>query len=73
MDENKIKKEAKKIMDNFIGELSQIKEIKDFRIERKEFLRKGKSSSSGDFKERWFKIIPRIKHGCVLAEKGKWK
>jgi len=74
LDENKIKKEAKKIMDNFISELEQIKEIQDFKIERKDFLRGNKEVKlDEDFKKRWFKIIPKTKNGCVLAEKGKWK
>ena len=74
LDENQIKKEAKKIMDNFIGELSQIKEIEDFKIERKDSLREEKDSCvNKDFKERWFKLIPKKKSGCVLAERGKWK
>lgn len=74
MDKNKIKKEAKKIMDNFVGELSQIKEIKDFKIERDDTLREEKNSDiDKEFKEKWFKIIPKKKGGCVLAEKGGWK
>jgi len=74
MDGKKIKKQAKEIMDSFIGELDQVKEIKDFKIERKDFLREGKSSCvDEEFKDRWFKIIPKTRHGCVLAEKGKWK
>ena len=74
LDENQIKKEAKKIMDNFIGELSQIKEIEDFKIERKDFLREEKDSDiDKEFKEKWFKLVPKKKSGCVLAEKGGWK
>jgi hypothetical protein len=74
LDENQIKKEAKKIMDDFISELSKIKEIKDFKIEREDNLREEKDSFIyKEFKERWFKMIPKIRQGCVLAEKGKWK
>jgi len=74
MDEGKIKKQAKKIMDEFISALDKIPEIeKGFGQERKDYMRKpGKSKYGKEFKERMLKNAPKVKDGQIIMEKKSW-
>lgn len=84
-EKEKIKKEAKKIMDNFSEALkkveSEVKEegsvIREFQIreEKPEKKRKDKKKDSEDvaFKKLFFKNSPKKEGNWIKAEKGKWK
>ena len=74
MDEEKIKKQAKKIMDEFISALNKVPKIKEeFGQERKQFTRKSEKSEYGDeFKERMLKNAPKVKDEQLVMEKKSW-
>ena len=74
MDEEKIKKQAKKIMDEFISALNKVPEIKEeFGQERKQFTRESAKSEYGkEFKERMLKNAPKVKDGQLVMEKKRW-
>lgn len=69
-----IKKQAKKMMDNFMGALKTIegKVISpEKRYEEQTRLEK-KPLCEKEFKESWFKIAPKTKGNFLVAEKGSW-
>ncbi len=74
MNEDKIKKQAKKIMDEFISALKKVPEIKEeFGQERKQFSRKSDKNEYGkEFKERMLKNAPKTKDNQIVAEKKRW-
>lgn len=74
MDEEKIKKQAKKIMNEFISALNKVPEIKEeFGQERKQFTRKTEKSEYGpDFKKRMLKNAPKVKDDQIQMEKKGW-
>ncbi len=74
MNEDKIKKQAKKIMDEFISALKKVPKIKEeFGQERKQFSRETeKSEYSKEFKERMLKNAPKTKDNQIVAEKKRW-
>lgn len=73
MDKEKIMEQAKKIMDDFIKALGK-QEEKEFSIERKSSLREqNKCEQDKDFKDLWYKNLPKKKNGYMVAEKGHWK
>jgi len=74
MDEEKIKKQAKKIMDEFISALNKVPKIKEeFGVERKDFTRKAEKSEYGkDFKKRMLKNAPKVKDDQLVMEKKSW-
>lgn len=73
MDKEKIRKQAKKIMDDFISALGK-KTEREFTIIRKSSLREQKKCEvDDDFKELWYKNLPKKKDGYLVAEKGHWK
>ncbi len=71
-----IKKQAKKIIDNFVKELDKV-ETKGVRVERKEDRRgeKGKKreSDNDDFRKIMLGNAPGTKKGKIKAERGKWE
>lgn len=74
MDENKIKKEAKEIMDNFMTALSDIDVEEEFILNRKTSTRnekKGKIANE-DFKQRFLSNAPKVKGDAIVANKGSW-
>ncbi len=75
LDENKIKQEAKEILDKFARALAKISVEKDFFVERKHNRRKeGQGENSdADFKKIFFENAPSMKNKCIQAERGKWK
>lgn len=74
LDKEKIEKQAKKIMDDFISALDKVQEIKqEFGQEREEQLRKPeKPEESKEFRERIFKNAPKVKDDCLVMEKKSW-
>ena len=72
MDEDKIKKQAKDIMDEFIKALDKLNDQETFGNERAESLRVGKVKKQAGFKERALKNAPKTKDGYFVMEKKKW-
>jgi len=74
MDEGKIKKQAKKIMDEFISALNKVPKIKEeFGQERGQFTRKSAKSEYGiEFKKRILKNAPKVKDEQIIMEKKSW-
>ena len=74
LDEEKIKKQAKAIMDEFIKALDKVGEISgEIGLERQETTREGAAKKAGgDFKERMLKNAPRKEDGYIIAEKKSW-
>jgi len=81
MDQNKIKQEARQILDKFAKALekSGIKEIDSY-VDRDECERKEASSLSKDnekhensFKEKFLKNAPVHDNDFVIVERGNWK
>ena len=77
MDEKKIQKEAKALLDKFAKALSKVENEKniDFYLEREEFERSEKSENKCDvkFKEKILKNAPEKDSDFILTERGNWK
>jgi predicted Asp-tRNA(Asn)/Glu-tRNA(Gln) amidotransferase subunit C len=73
MDKEDIKKQAKKIIDNFVNALEKVK-FKEELVERDNDRReeKGTTSSNEEFRKIILENAPDTKEGCIVAEKGKW-
>lgn len=72
----KIKSDAKKIIDSFSGKLSKIKvPDKEFVIKRKDYERKEGDGEEcdNDFKKIMFENAPNKNGDFILAEKKKWE
>jgi len=73
MDKEDIKKQAKKILDNFAKALESVK-AEEENVERDSDRREEKEPNEPN--EEFRKIIlenaPNKKEGCIVAEKGKW-
>lgn len=74
MDQEKIeKKEAKKIMDEFIKELDKIQLTKEFGTKRTFQTRESfENDCESEFRERMFKNAPKERKGFIVAEKKSW-
>jgi len=74
VDKEKIEKQAKRIMDDFISVLDKVPEInQEFGQEREEQLRKPeKAEDSKEFRQRMFKNAPKVKDDCLVMEKKSW-
>jgi len=74
IDKEKIRKEAKHIMDNFIKALDKAKGIKEsFGSERKDSTRaKIKKDKDHNFRERMFKNAPKKRDDFLVMEKKNW-
>ena len=74
LDEEKIKKQAKAIMDEFVKALDKVGDISGGAgLERELTTREGAAEKSGKgFKERMLKNAPRKQDGQILAEKKAW-
>ena len=74
MDQEKVKREAKALMDEFMATLDTAEDVKeDVGIERKDSTREpGKCKPDKDFPERMLENVPRKKDRYVVAEKKKW-
>lgn len=73
-EQEEIKKEAKKIMDNFAKSLKGVEKTKFKGVERSQQLRKeAKVFCDPEFKNLFFDNVPKKEGNWVKAEKGKWK
>ncbi|MCX6751061.1 MAG: hypothetical protein NTZ83_06390 [Candidatus Pacearchaeota archaeon] len=75
MDLEKIKKEAKEIIDSFHSALSKAeKEAPEARVEREECERVESDGNEcdSDFRKIMFGNAPRKSGECIEAERGKW-
>lgn len=74
MDSEKIKIEAKEIMDNFMNSLSDIEVEEEFELLRENCYREelGIKESDEDFKQRFLSNAPKTNGNAILANKGAW-
>jgi hypothetical protein len=74
MDQEKIRAEAKQLMDDFMKELDKVKEIKEeVGIRRNASKRVPSESKYGnDFKKRLLSNAPKSEDDCIVVEKKKW-
>lgn len=74
VDENKIQKEAKEILDRFALALSRVKvDERDFHFDREEFEREEGEGKECDFKKKLLENAPNKNDDFVIVEKGGWK
>ena len=73
LDREKIKEQAKKLLDNFASALGDIK-TEEVYVERDEDRRDETQASAPneDFKKRILKNAPKKDDDCIVAEKGSW-
>ena len=74
MDEEKIKRQAKEIMDEFMKALEKLPQTTgEFGSERTESLREGKAQKPNkEFKKRLLQNAPKSKDDYLVMEKKKW-
>ena len=75
IDREKIKEQAKKIMDEFVSALEKAEQVKEeFGIIRKEIIRTPREDKykGSDFKQRILKNAPKVEDEQIVAEKKKW-
>lgn len=74
MDKEKVRKQAKAIMDDFMAALEKAEEVvEDVGVERKEGTRNAEECELTEgFPERMLKNAPKRKERFVVAEKKKW-
>ena len=74
LDEEKIQKEAKAIMDEFVKALDKVGEISgEVGLEREQATREAKQAKADKgFRERMLKNAPRKEDGQILVEKKSW-
>ncbi len=74
LDEEKIKRQAKAIMDEFVKALDKVGNVSgEIGLEREETTREGSAKKQDEnFKERILKNAPRKEDGQILAEKKSW-
>ena len=74
LDEEKIKKQAKAIMDEFVKALDKVGEVAgEAGLEREETTREAEQSRlNKDFKEKLLKNAPKKADGYIVAEKKSW-
>jgi len=74
MDKDKIKQEAKEIMDNFMGALSGIEVEEEFELKRDKTFRDEKNPNELDleFKNRFLSNAKSTSGDAILANKGDW-
>ena len=74
MNKEEIRKQAKKIIDEFMSALKKSEEIEEkVGFDRKEFVRNGKKQRENEgFKVRALKNAPKKRGNYFVAEKKKW-
>jgi len=74
MNPEEIKKDAKRIMNNFMSEMSGIKVENDFILERPNCFREEGTGTEPDedFKQRFLSNAKKTSGDAVLANKGDW-
>jgi len=73
MDEDKIKKQAKQILDKFAKALENVKDIEEYYIERDVFEREEGEGEVCDFKKELLRNALNHDDDFIIAEKGDWK
>ncbi len=76
MDEKKIKRQAKQILDKFASALAKVDSEKvEIGVDREEFERKEGEGKKCDFefKKRFLKNAPEHNDDFIITEKGGWK
>jgi len=78
MDSEKIKNQAKRILDNFADALASVeKETKEEGVEREDFERKEgnekESTPNPEFRQDFLKNSPNHDADFIIAERGDWK
>lgn len=73
-DLEQIRQQAKKIMDEFVAALEAVPEDElEVGFDRAEGVRApGKSTADPEFNDRMLKNAPKVKDGCIAAEKKGW-
>ena len=73
-DTQKIQKEAKQIMDNFMTALNDIEVEEDFLLEREVCMREEESEDNfnQDYINRFLENAPKKTSNSILANKGEW-
>ncbi len=71
---DQIAKQAKKIMDDFIGALGKASLNDEFKVKREQNIRspKAQDQTNPDFPERMLKNAPATKDNMIQAERKKW-
>lgn len=75
MDQEKIKKQAKEIMDNFMTALSEVEVEEEFDLLRENCFREERNSvvaSDEDFKQRFLSNAAKTNGNAIVANKGAW-
>jgi len=73
IEQEKIRDQAKKIMDEFIHELNKAEDISDFgEIRGKNVREKLKQKDGNEFRKKMFDNAPKKNENYILAEKKKW-
>lgn len=74
MEKDQIKKEAKKIMDDFMSALKDIEVEDEFLLQRDEMYRQenGGSAKSTSFQNRFLSNAPKTSGNAIVANKGDW-
>jgi len=72
--EERIRKEARTILDKFAKALEKV-ETKESFVERKKCAREeGEGDEPNEsFRQIFFQNAPEVNNNCIQAEKGKWK
>jgi Asp-tRNA(Asn)/Glu-tRNA(Gln) amidotransferase C subunit len=76
VDKDKIRKQAKGIIENFSKSLDSVKDkVEDVNVEREEERREEKQIKEGDpeFREIMLKNAPNSDKDLIFAEKKKWE
>jgi len=74
-DNEEIRREARKILDNFVFALEKVGKVKgkSFKRELGGFREEGKGEKcDDDFRKRMFENAPNKEGDCIVAEKKKW-
>jgi len=74
-EKQEIKKQAKKLMDDFARSLERLPKLKENPVERKAQTREEKEPAKPDpeFRKILFENAPEKKDDCIVAEKGGWE
>lgn len=73
IDHDAIQAQAKRIMDDFLKELGEVKQEEHFGVEREKEMREPKAvEKDPNFSQAFLANAPRTKDGLLLAEKKQW-
>ena len=73
LDEEKIRKQAKQIMDEFMKALEKVKQEElIYGLEKKKSTREPEKPDESGFRERMFRNAPKKKGDHIIAERKHW-